>query len=58
VISGALCLRRCVLRPVLAGLAQPGAPPVPPASAPLLDQWQLVVQSALHGLLGELGLAA
>lgn len=58
VISGALCLRRCVLRPVLAGLAQRGAPPPPDAGATRLDQWQLLVQGVLHGLLGELGLAA
>ena len=58
VVSGALCLRRCVLRPVLAGLAQPGTPPPPESGATRLDHWQLLVQGALHGLLGELGLAA
>lgn len=58
VISGALCLRQSILPPVLAGLWQPGAPPEPGAKAHRLDKLTLRVQSALHDLLCEVGLAA
>ena len=57
VITGALCLRRIILKPVLAGLWDPDAPPEPTPAMHPLDALTLGVQSALHKLLREAGLA-
>ena len=58
-VSGALCLRDCILRPVLAGMreAPPACAPEPPRRH-RLDELTLKVQEALHELLSEHGLAA
>jgi len=57
VITGALCLRQIILKPVLAGLWHPDAPPEPTPAMHPLDVLTLGVQSALHKLLREAGLA-
>jgi hypothetical protein len=57
-VSGALSLRECILKPVLAGMRKAAAA-CPEESRPhRLDELTLKVQKALHELLAEHGLAA